>query len=71
MFRGRDGASLQRLFKDSLLSHYQALLGNFQANCIVPNIFYTIITYAMDFAGENPTLELHSSEILYLFEYYM
>ncbi len=50
MFRGRDGASLQQLFKDNLLAHYEALLGINQSGYIVPNDFYTSIIDAMKFA---------------------
>jgi hypothetical protein len=63
MFRGRNGASLQHLFKDNLLACYEALLGSAQAGYIVPNDFYTAITDAMDFARENTTFELHSPEL--------
>jgi hypothetical protein len=70
MFRGRDGTSLHRLFRDNLLAHYEALLGNAHADYIVPNDYYTAIIDAMDFVGDIPTLELHSPELLYLFEFY-
>jgi hypothetical protein len=70
MFRGRDGTSLHQLFRDNLLTHYEALLGNAHANYIVLNDFYATINDAIDFSGENLTLELHSPELLYLFEFY-
>ena len=65
MFRGRDGTSLHQLFRDSLLAHYEALLGSVQANYIAPNDYYTAIIDAMNFTGDNPILELS-----YLFEFY-
>ena len=43
MLWGRDGASLQQLFKDNLLAHYEALLGSNRPDYIVPNDFYISI----------------------------
>jgi hypothetical protein len=70
IFWGRDGTSLHKLFRDSLLAHYEALLGGVHADYLDPNDFYTSINDAMDFARDNPTLELYSLELLYLFELY-
>jgi hypothetical protein len=71
VFRGRDGASLHQLFIDSLLAHYNALFGSVNAYYNVPNDFYSAITYAIDCARENQTIELHSLELVYLFEFYI
>jgi hypothetical protein len=50
MFRGRDGTSLQQLFRDNLQARYEALLGNAHADYSAPNDFYTVFIDAMDFA---------------------
>ncbi len=62
---------IQQIFKDNLLAHYEALLGNVQADYNVPIDLYTAIIDAMDFGEENLTIQLHSPELLYLFEFYI
>jgi hypothetical protein len=51
MFRGRDGASLQPLFKDSLQEIYEGLLFNDNpADVKIPENIYSAINDAMDAA---------------------
>jgi hypothetical protein len=71
MFRGLDGTSLRALLGESLHAHYEALLdanGNHGYN--IPNDFYTAVSNAIDYAGDTKNMELHSPELLYLFEFY-
>ena len=43
---------------------------NGNQDCNIPYVFYTTISDAIDLAGESNIIELHSPELLYLFEIY-
>ena len=52
-------------------THYETLLADAgNKDFTIPNDFYTAISDAIDYAGDATTVELHSLELLYLFEFY-
>jgi hypothetical protein len=52
-------------------AHYEALLDdNGNQVYTIPNDFYTVIPDAIDYAVDSPIVELHSPELLYMFEFY-
>ncbi len=67
MIRERDGNVLQHLFRDILLSHYEALLDNNSTHdFIIPDELYSTIAHSIDFAEDIPRVEIYSLELLYL-----
>jgi len=69
-FRGKDGAGLLQLFRDSLSKTYENVLAldttdEFQ----VPEDFYSALNEAVELAGAQAALELNAAERLYLFEF--
>ena len=71
IFRGRDSSSLRALLKESLHAHYEALFdANGSQDYNILNDFYTTISDAIDYAGDNKTVELHFPELLNFFEFY-
>ena len=70
MFRGRDSIGIQDLPRESLQAHYEKRFDdNGNQYCIIPNDFYTAISDAIDYVGDATIVELHSPELLYLFEF--
>ena len=72
MFRGRDSIGIRALLRESRHAHYEALLddnGNHDYNILKD--FYTAISDVIEYAGDATTLELHSPELLYMFEFYI
>ena len=52
-------------------AHYKALLDdNGNQVYTIPNDFYTAISDAIDYADDATIVELHSTELLYLFNFY-
>jgi len=71
MFRGRGNIGIRALLREILQSNYEALLDdNGNHDYTIPNDFYTVISDAIDHAGDATNLKLQSPELLYLFEFY-
>jgi len=71
MFRERDNIGIRALLIESLQAHYEVVLdNNGNQDYTIPNDFYTAISDAIDYAGDATIVELHSPELLCLFEFY-
>jgi hypothetical protein len=58
------------MLRESMHAHYEALLDdNGNQDYTIPNDFYTAISDAIDYAGDATIVELHSPDLLYLFEF--
>jgi len=71
MFRGKDGGSLQQIFRDNLQEFYEGLvLLNDTEPFIIPDDSYTTISEATESARDSQPAELEPRHTLYLFEFF-
>ena len=70
MFRGRDSATLQHVFKDNLQEIYDRLFDIDVDALAVPEDYYSAIAEAIESARDHESVELEPHLLLYLMEFY-